>query len=135
MNRLCPSEDILSRYISHSLSHENKLVVEEHLIRCGQCRKLIVEAHEVLTNPDMWEIMNKILLWIKKNRWLTGSLVSLVLSFFFSEYFLQFLLIAFLLGAKWIVDARATRMLIMINESWKKNTMKEDLEAREENNK
>jgi hypothetical protein len=121
MNRICPSEEILSEYISGILSPEDRIGVEKHLASCDKCRKLVAETHDIINKCSINEIKNALLCWIGKNRWLLGASVTFVCSFLFPKYFLQFLTACLLLGAKWIIDAKNTKMLIMIYEAWKRS--------------
>ena len=122
MNRLCPSEETLSEYISGILPEEEKPPVEKHLASCNICRKLLLETYDITNKPDLNELKVQVIGWIIKNKWLTGAAGALILSFFFPKYFLQFLSAAVVLGAKWIIDAKTTRTLIMINEAYKENS-------------
>ena len=119
MNRICPSEEVLSEYLAGILSPEEKAMVEKHLARCKTCRLLLAEAHDIISKPDLTETMQKLRTWFKKNLWLTGSILFFTLSFVFQKYFLQLLLASFLMGGKWILDSKSAKMLIMIHEAWK----------------
>jgi hypothetical protein len=121
MNRICPTEEILSEYLSGCLSHEDRLRLERHLAGCDACRRLLVEAHEILKKPALYDIGKRILDIIKGNYWLTGAAVGLFLSFVFKKYFFQFLAVSTMMSAKWIVDSRAQKTLVMIHEVWKRN--------------
>ena len=118
-SRICPSEELLSEYLSGCLHPEDKPDVEKHLAGCAGCRKTIVEAHEILNKPDIRQIKREILNWLKTNRWLLGAMILLILSFMFPKYFLQFLVACLLMGAKWIIDSKTTKMLIMIHQALK----------------
>lgn len=120
MNRICPPEEILSEYLSGHLPPEERDELEKHLVSCDSCRNLLIDAHDILKKPDIREIFINTLLWLKKNYWLLGSLLTLITSFLFPEYFLQFLTACILMGAKWIIDSKNTKTLIMINEAWKR---------------
>ena len=119
MRRICPSEEILSEYISGVLAEEDRTEVEKHLAGCAACRELLVETHDIISRPDIHEIKNRISRWIRKNQWLIGAAAAFTLSFVFSEHFLQFLTACIIMGAKWAVDAKTAKMLIMIYEAWK----------------
>jgi hypothetical protein len=119
-NRICSSETTLSEYLSGSSACNDRAAVEQHLVACSKCRQLLVEAHEVTSSRRVYEGYKKCLVRIMKNRWLVGALTTLVLSFLFSTYFFQFLAASLLMGSKWIVDMKTTRMLIMIHDAWKR---------------
>jgi len=118
-NRLCPSEKILSEYLGNALSVKDSAKTEEHLAGCTECRKLLAETHDILSRPDPGETIRAVFRWIGKNRWFFGAFISLIFSFLLRKYFLQFLAACLLMGGKWIIDSKTTRMLIMIHEAWK----------------
>jgi len=119
MNRMCPSEEILSAYLSNTLPYDQKIWIEEHLIKCDKCRILIADTHKIVNEFDLKHSLRHILSLFTHNIFLMISLVTLVLSFLFPEYFLQFLTASVLSGIKWIVDSKSIKMLIMIHEAWK----------------
>jgi len=120
MNRICPSEEILSEYLSGTLRQEDVLLLEEHLIKCESCRELLADAYHITSKRDITELLHKTRNWIKKNKWLIGAFVSFILSFILPRYFLQFIAAFVVLGAKWVLDAKTTKTLIMISEAWKR---------------
>jgi hypothetical protein len=122
MNRLCPTEELLSEYLAGTLSGEERELVEKHLASCDKCRTLLAEAHAILETPDLHEIFFNLKKWLRKNTWLIIATASLIASFFFREYFLQLLTAALLSGIKWTIDSRTTKMLITVYEAWKKNS-------------
>lgn len=119
MNRLCPSEEILSEYISGVIDEKTRFEVEKHLVTCHDCRKILVETYDVINSFDISEIWRSFLHAFSTNRWLIASSLAFLASFIFPRHFLQFLTASLLTGAKWILDAKNTRMLIMIHEAWK----------------
>ncbi len=119
-NRICPSEEALNRYLFGSLAGSDKTAMEGHLTRCPRCRQLLVETYEITSSRLEYKRCKRCLGLIAKNRWLIGALTALTLSFFIPAYFLQFLTACFLMGGKWIIDAKTTRMLIVIHEAWKR---------------
>ncbi len=119
MNRICPSEEVLSAYLADALSAEEKERVERHLARCRICRRTLSEAYDILSKPDFREKIRDILKSLAKNLWLACSVLFFALSFVFSKYFLQLLVASLLMGGKWIIDSKSARMLIMIHEAWK----------------
>lgn len=119
-NRICPGEELLSEYLSGCLPEAEKKDIERHIAGCGECRRLVAETHEVARMRGFSDIKKTFLKWIKKNRWFAGALAAFISSFFFPKYFLQLLVACLLMGAKWIVEAKSTKMLIMIHEAWKR---------------
>jgi hypothetical protein len=119
-NRICPREEILSEYLAGVLRQEEKAELEKHLAECARCRRLLAEAYEIINTPDFRQIKENIMTIIKNNYWFIGAATSFVLSFLFPKYFLQFLSASLLMGAKWIIDSKTTKMLIMVHEAWKR---------------
>jgi predicted anti-sigma-YlaC factor YlaD len=120
MNRLCPSEKALSEYLSGAASAAESAAVERHLAVCGKCRQLLSEAYAVVSRRDMPEILEDISSGMGRNRWALIALLSLVCSFFLGRYFLQFLAVFMISGARWISETKDRKILIMINEAWKR---------------
>ncbi|MFQ5952103.1 MAG: zf-HC2 domain-containing protein [Candidatus Omnitrophota bacterium] len=116
-NRLCPTEEILSEYLSGTLPQEERRAAEKHLAGCTKCRKLVVEAHEITSGLDFSQIKRSLMK--KNNYWFLGAVIAFILSFIFTKYFLQFLVACLLMGGKWIIDSKTTKMLVMIYEAWK----------------
>jgi len=120
MKRICPSEKILAEYITGLLAPGDAANAEEHLAACPGCRRLIAETHDITKRSIMKRSKNMTLRWFAGNRWVIASSVMFLFSFIFSRYFLQFLAAALVMGAKWIIDSRTTKMLVMIHEAWKR---------------
>ena len=118
-NRICPQEELLSEYLSGTLTEEESAKLQNHLLVCSQCRELVSEAYELLNKPGFFTIKDTIFPWFRKNKWLTGCAITLIFSFLLPKYFLQFLTASLLMGGKWIIDAKTTKTLIMIHEAWK----------------
>lgn len=124
MNRICPSEEVLSGYLSGVLPEEDKNDLETHLCKCKNCRILLADSYHITKGPDAGEIRRKVSGWINKNKWLLAASISFVLSFAVPRYFLQFLAAFVILGAKWAIDAKSAKTLIMISEAWKRGDKK-----------
>ena len=110
-----PTESELADYLSKTLSGNDREKVEAHIAGCGECLEKISSAYESVKmfKKGKGNIMKKI------NIYLVLAIISFILSFTFSRYFLQFLAATLLLGIKWVVDSKSTKMLIMIHEAWK----------------
>ncbi len=116
-----PKESELADYLSNTLTNERRKGVEDHIACCDSCLESAVSAHESVKKfkkgkPGSMKRINIFLLL---------AIISFTLSFIFRDYFLQFLTATILLGAKWISDAKSTKMLVMIYEAWKKGGEKE----------
>ncbi len=116
-----PTEVELSDFLNHSISGKEKEVVEAHIANCPDCLAKVVSAYESveLNKKRKGKIMKKM------NFYLALAILSFLLSFTMPRYFIQFLVATLILGIKWIVDSKSTKMLIMIYEAWKKGGEKE----------
>ena len=54
------------------------------------------------------------------NWYFLAMAITFTLSFVLPRYFLQLLVATIIFGAKWIIDARNARILVMIYEAWRK---------------
>lgn len=122
-----PSENELSDYLNGVLPDDKRKMLEDHMACCPGCLASMASAYESVkefrkTTPvkkRKGDIMKKI------NVYLVLAIASFILSFVVPQYFVQFLAAALLLGMKWIVDAKSTKMLVMIYEAWKNGGEKE----------
>lgn len=120
-----PSEEELADYLAGNLSARAKDRVEAHIAQCGECLARIVSAHESVNmsrkdaKPRKGNIMNKI------NPYLCLAILAFALSFVMPRYFIQLLVVTAILGIKWVVDSKTTKMLVMIYEAWKRGGEKE----------
>lgn len=119
MNRVHPEEEILAEYASAVISHEDRVWVEKHISNCAKCRKLVSEAHSILTREEKLKEKKNFFRLIRKNAWGILSVLFLMMSFLFSRYFLQLLLASSLLGLKWITDSKSVKTLITIHKAQK----------------
>lgn len=127
----CPQELNLSDYLENRLNQEEENSLLEHIADCPHCLSLLElaqqakeKAHNTLT-PEMITHAKDVALKrpkksISNYRWAILALLSFALSFIFTRYFLQFLILAVVLSLKWILDTGSTRTLIMIYETWRK---------------
>lgn len=122
-----PTDIRLADFLDDALSPDERHKVEEHIASCGECLKKIVSAHESveLFNKNSGTKNRKVNFMKKINWYLVLAIVSFVLSFVFARYFIQLLVATLLLGTKWIVDAKTTKMLVTIYEAWKTGGGKE----------
>jgi len=120
MNRICPSDTVLAEYMSGVASPPDRAAVERHLAVCRECRILLSEAHAVVSRTDIREILAGVSAALHRNRWALAAAVSLGCSFFFGKHFLQFLAAFLVSGGRWIAETKNRKMLIMINEAWKR---------------
>ena len=106
---------------------EDRSMIEEHLAGCDKCRGLLSDAYEITKKSTTSQIKEKVMKWIKENPWFIASMTAFVCSFVFPKYFLQLLVACLITGAKWIIDSKTTKMLIMIHEAWKRGDREEVL--------
>ena len=116
-----PTEIELAALLSNSLSSEARERIEGHIAGCDECLERIASAHEAVEEFKKRtpfkrrkdNIMRKI------NLYLALAIVSFTFSFAVPRYFIQFLVATLVLGIKWVVDSKSTKMLITIYEAWK----------------
>lgn len=125
-----PTPDEIAGYLGGTLGAGERARVEEHLGSCEDCLAKTAAAHEAVTAPAGdgrgGAAAGRAPGAIRRvNYYLAGAVLSFLLSFFVPRFFLQFLAAAMVLGIKWIVDARSTKMLIMIHDAWKRGGEKE----------
>ncbi|MDP3790748.1 MAG: zf-HC2 domain-containing protein [Candidatus Omnitrophota bacterium] len=125
--KIHPTEIELADYLSRGITGENKIRIEDHIACCPECLESIVSAYESVKifnkgrnfKKGKGDFMKKL------NVYLILAAISFILSFITPQYFIQLLVATTLLGIKWIVDAKSTKMLVMIYEAWKKGGEKE----------
>jgi hypothetical protein len=118
----CLSELTLSAYLDGTLKGRDREAAEEHISSCDECLRALAASYEAVAQfkkKRKENIMKKI------NWYFVGMVTSFALSFFLARYFLQFLTAAIIFGAKWIIDSKNTRMLVMIYDAWRKGGEKE----------
>ena len=122
-----PKDSELADFLGGSLSGQDKDRIESHIASCDECLEAIVSAHDSVAGFKQTDgFVRRTIDFMKKiNLYLIFAVISFALSFVMREYFLQFLVATLVLGAKWIIDSRTTKMLIMIHEAWKKGGEKE----------
>lgn len=116
-----PSESHLADYLSGSLPETERRDVESHLAGCNDCLSSVISADEAVESFNKsfgkksggWQFMKKI------NIYLALAMIAFVFSFITPRYFIQLLVATLILGIKWIVDSKTTKMLVMIYEAWK----------------
>jgi len=115
----------LADYLADILPVKDRARIEAHVAECGECLARIASAHESVkefrkgAKSGKGGIMNKI------NLYLVFAILTFLLSFAMPRYFIQLLVVTVLLGIKWIVDSKTTKMLVMIYEAWKNGSEKE----------
>ena len=123
-----PHETELADYLAGSLAPREREKITDHIGSCADCLAKVVAAHEAVAaerarggrrNDGKSASMQR------PNFYLIGAIIAFTLSFIMPRYFIQLLVATLVLGIKWIVDAKSTKMLIMIYEAWKKGGEKE----------
>ncbi len=116
-----PTDIELADYLGRSLSQGSRRRVEGHIASCDECLRKIVSAHESVKsfNQNGKSDKRKVPFMKKINIYLALTVTAFLLSFIFPRYFIQSLVATLLLGTKWIVDSKTTKMLITIYEAWK----------------
>jgi len=121
------TETEVADYLGNTLPAARRGEIEQHIADCDECLKTVLAAHEAVTQYSQeFDLKGKGTKMVKKlNVYLILAVISFVLSFVTPRYFIQLLVATLLLGIKWIVDAKSTKMLVMIYEAWKKGGEKE----------
>ena len=119
----CPDELRLLAYLDGDLGDRARMEVEKHLADCSTCLENLLITKEI-DMPYKKSFGNRLIKFIKKNRWLLASGLSFGLSFALPRYFLQFLVAAVILSLKWIFNSKTTKTLIMIQNAWKERDNK-----------
>jgi len=120
----CPDEVVLSSYLDEGLSAVERGRIEQHVAGCARCLDLLVVAYEsgrgARKCPRVLQNKIKARLGLRQRRarpelkWLFASIALLLLSFVFKKYFLQFLIVAAILGFKWVMEGEGARKVVMI---------------------
>lgn len=129
----CPSELELSDYLESRLSKEKEDLLLEHIADCPHCLSLLelaqASAKEKGKDKPSAEMIRRAKDIIQKRpgkktlfnyKWQILAALAFILSFIFTRYFLQFLILAVVFSLKWIFEAGSTRTLIMIYHAWRK---------------
>ena len=120
-NRVHPTEVELADFLSKKLSVKEKAKVEDHIACCAECLEKTVSAYESVKIFKKGEAN-----FMKKmNVYLVSTIIMFILSFIVPRFFLQFLAATLLLGIKWVVDSKSTKMLVMIYDAWKRGGAEE----------
>jgi hypothetical protein len=117
-----PTNIELADFLSGCLPAGKRREVEGHIASCDECLEKAVLAYEAVRLSGNTKKPKKgILKFMRKiNIYLILAIVSFLLSFLTPRYFIQSLVAALILGIKWVVDSKTTKMLIMIHEAWKR---------------
>jgi len=120
----CPDEVVLSSYLDEGLSAVEHGRIEQHVAGCARCLDLLVVAYEsgrgARKCPRVLQNKIKARFGLRQRKatpglkWLFASIALLLLSFVFKKYFLQFLIVAAILGFKWVMEGEGARKVVMI---------------------
>ena len=118
-----PTDPELADLLSGCLPKAARTRLEKHISSCDECMDSVVAAYEsvgILYKGDLSQKRKGT--FVKKiNIYLILTILSFSLSFIAPRYFIQLLVATLLLGMKWVVDSKTTKMLVMIQEAWKKD--------------
>lgn len=119
-----PTESELADFLSGAMPQIKRKAVADHAGSCKECLDRIVSAYDAVKTFKQapHDKKGKINFMKRINIYLVLAVISFCLSFVVGRYFVQFLVATLLLGIKWIIDAKSTKMLITIYEAWKKET-------------
>lgn len=126
-----PTDVALADYLDGLLSRERRAQIEAHVAACDECRNKMVCAYESVRSfkKTMPADKRKVKPMGRINLYLILAIISFALSFVIPRFFLQLLVATLLLGAKWIIDSKTTKMLVMIHEAWKNGGEREASEV------
>jgi hypothetical protein len=118
-----PLDIELADYLSGHLSKDLRRTVETHLGACDDCLQAVISAREAVAEFNKYKPLKnrKDTVMKKLNIYLTLTIISFTLSFITPRFFIQLLVATLLLGMKWVVDSKTTKMLVMIHEAWKRD--------------
>jgi len=139
----CPSEKELWDYLNGALAKETEEKVAEHVVQCDFCLDSLLLAQEVRpgigfgpSSLPSGELLGNVMAFAKrrglskthakKQSWLFLSLFSIGVSFFLPRYFFQCLILGVIFGLKWVFDTATNRTLIVMYDTLKKKTHKEE---------
>jgi len=149
----CPYDNELADYIGGIACYEKKQLIAEHLSTCDRCLGIVATGTRVLNAGD-WNKKTKvpkriirkakgipgqsggrigrsrIIIALRRNKYIILSGVFFALSFIRRGYFLQFLLASGVFGIKWVMDTGSTKALIMIYDTWVSRKPGEDIKNR-----
>ncbi len=116
-----PAEADLAAYLSKSLPGKEMVRIEEHIASCAGCLETAVAAYDSVRDfkPAAPHKKRRTSVMKKINLYLILAVIAFALSFTTPRYFIQLLVATLILGIKWVVDAKSTKMLVMIYEAWK----------------
>lgn len=114
-----PDERELADFMAGCLPADARVRLEGHIAGCSKCLTKMVSAHEAVGTFRKRKITGKGAIMKKFNIYLILAGLAFILSFITPRYFIQLLVATLLLGIKWIVDSKSTKMLVMIYEAWK----------------
>lgn len=124
----CPDEATLTKYLEGDLLKEKERAISEHVTNCFWCLEQLDLAQRARSAPPCAKnlSMTDISGWIKKNKWLLAAAITFTLSFVISRYFLQLLTLTLLMGMKWIFSTGGAKTVVMIYDSLKRRSSKND---------
>jgi hypothetical protein len=115
------SDTDIADYLSRSMDPGKREAAAGHLASCPECLEKMVFSYDSVKEfrKDGRPKNRKGHIMKRINIYLILAIISFSLSFMAPRYFLQLLVATLLLGAKWVVDSKTTRMLITIQEALK----------------
>ncbi|MBI1976663.1 MAG: hypothetical protein HYS56_04055 [Candidatus Omnitrophica bacterium] len=134
----CLSELVIHRFLEKKSGAAEREKVEKHLLECYDCLQWMAEISKAKTafergalkssSGQQWaekikkELPPQRVLSVKHRTWgwLMAAIVSFGCSFFFRRYFVQFSAAALFFGIKWIVETRTTKVLIAVQDAWRR---------------
>ncbi len=118
-----PTDTELAGFLARSLPKNDRKRIEAHLGACDECLDSALAAYDSVSSFGKRYRKKglNIQIFKKINIYLLLTAISFSLSFVMPRFFIQLLVATLLLGIKWVTDSKSARMLIMINEAWKRD--------------
>jgi hypothetical protein len=138
----CPDEAGLASFLGGKLKESETRAIEEHIAGCPLCLESVRAGYlgERLHNKgdlpaSNTEIIRKAKGIVKMDSgkknirtylWLAATAAAFLLSFTVPKYFAQFLVLALILGLKWVSESESVRTLIVAMEAKRRHENKEE---------
>lgn len=117
MKRFCPSENILSEYLSGTLKGKRRQETEKHISNCEKCRETLKDAYIVTQKKGLVETLLRKAHSLSRHFWISLSMLSLAMSFYQKNYFFQFIALSLIFSFMWKSKKQAINNQISFSSS------------------
>jgi hypothetical protein len=124
----CPDEAALAAFLGGKLKEAEARRIEEHIAGCPLCLESVRAGYlgEKLHNAKGVAKMDPRMKNIRTSLWLAATVAAFLLSFTVPKYFAQFLVLALILGLKWVSESESVRTLIVAMDAKRRHENKEE---------